>query len=43
MEANKRLASLIETGFPDAWVVSDRIVQRKLIRVRPLEAPRRED
>jgi predicted unusual protein kinase regulating ubiquinone biosynthesis (AarF/ABC1/UbiB family) len=36
-------ASLVETGFPDAWVVSDRIVQRKFIRVRPLEPPRRED
>lgn len=43
MEANKRLASLIETGFPDAWVVSDRIVQRKFTRVRALELPRRED
>lgn len=43
IEAGRRLSSLVETGFPDAWVVSDRIVHRKFIRVRPSENPRREN
>ena len=32
-DANQRLPRLIEKGFPDAWVVPDRIVQRKITRI----------
>lgn len=32
-DANQRLPLLIEKGFPDAWVVPDRIVQRKITRI----------
>jgi len=39
VEANQRLATLVEKGFPDAWVVSDRIVLRKYVRGRPTELP----
>ncbi|MBI3005110.1 MAG: SPOR domain-containing protein [Ignavibacteriales bacterium] len=31
--ANQRLPLLIEKGYPDAWVVPDRIVQRKITRI----------
>lgn len=33
LEANQRLSVLINNGFPDAWVVPERIVQRKVKRV----------
>ena len=33
LEANQRLSTLIEKGFPDAWVVPDRIVHRRATRV----------
>jgi hypothetical protein len=39
VEANQKLAALQDEGFPDAWVVSDRIVLRKSVRVRPSEIP----
>jgi len=35
IEASRKLSSFVEKGFPDAWVVNDRIIQRKLIRTRP--------
>ena len=37
-EASQRLGVIIGEGFSDAWVVGDRIVLRKLVRV-PTEAP----
>jgi hypothetical protein len=42
VEANQKLASLADKGFPDAWVVSDRIVLRKSVRFRPSEIPQSE-
>jgi hypothetical protein len=33
-EANQRLGVVIGEGFSDAWVVGDRIVLRKLVRVQ---------
>jgi hypothetical protein len=42
IEANQKLASLVDMGFPDAWVVSDRIFLRKFVRVRPAEIPQTE-
>ena len=32
-EANQRLPEFIEKGYRDAWIVPDRIVQRKLIHI----------
>jgi hypothetical protein len=32
-EANQRLPEFVEKGYRDAWIVPDRIVQRKLLRV----------
>ncbi len=43
LEANRKLAALIEKGFSDAWVVADRIVQRKIIRVPRVEGNRRNE
>ncbi len=37
-EANQRLGVIIGEGFTDAWVVGDRIVLRKLVRV-PAQLP----
>lgn len=34
LEANRALASIIQKGYPDAWIVTDRIIQRKFIRLR---------
>jgi hypothetical protein len=34
-EASQRLGVIIGEGFGDAWVVGDRIVLRKLVRVQP--------
>lgn len=34
IEAGKKLTSLVDKGFPDAWVVNDRIMQRKYVRVK---------
>lgn len=31
LEANQRLSVLIDKGFPDAWVVPDRIVHRRRV------------
>jgi len=33
LEANQRLSRLINLGYPDAWVVADRILQRRIMRV----------
>lgn len=41
-EANQKLATVIAQGFADAWVVSDRIIQHKLIRV-PAQLPEKKD
>jgi hypothetical protein len=35
-EANQRLPEFVEKGYRDAWIVPDRIVQRKFVRV-PLQ------
>ena len=32
-EANQRLPEFVEKGYRDAWIVPDRIVQRKLVHV----------
>ena len=32
-EANQRLPEFVEKGYRDAWVVPDRIVQRKLVHI----------
>jgi hypothetical protein len=32
-EANQRLPEFVEKGYRDAWIVPDRITQRKLVRV----------
>jgi hypothetical protein len=32
-EANQRLPEFTEKGYRDAWIVPDRIVQRKFVRV----------
>lgn len=32
-EANQRLPEFVDKGYRDAWIVPDRIVQRKLMRV----------
>ena len=34
MEASQKLPKFVEMGFPDAWVVGDQIIQRKIIRVK---------
>jgi hypothetical protein len=34
LEANRALASIVQNGYPDAWIVTDRIIQRKFIRIR---------
>ncbi|MBI2619735.1 MAG: SPOR domain-containing protein, partial [Ignavibacteriales bacterium] len=33
LEANQRLSKLINQGYPDAWVVADRVIQRKITRI----------
>lgn len=33
-EASQKLPKFVEMGFPDAWVVGDQIIQRKIIRVK---------
>ena len=32
-EANQRLPEFVEKGYRDAWIVPDRVIQRKFIRV----------
>jgi hypothetical protein len=32
-EANQRLPEFVEKGYRDAWIVPDRVIQRKLVRV----------
>lgn len=34
LEANRALAAIVQKGYPDAWIVADRIIQRKFIRIR---------
>ncbi len=41
-EANQKLSAVIAQGFADAWVVGDRIIQRKLVRV-PAQLPPKKD
>jgi septal ring-binding cell division protein DamX len=33
LEANRALSSIVQRGYPDAWIVTDRIIQRKFMRV----------
>jgi hypothetical protein len=40
-EANQRLGAVIALGFADAWIVGDRIIQRKLVRVPAQISPRK--
>jgi len=37
LDANRALASVIHHGYPDAWVVTDRITQRTIVRVPRVE------
>jgi hypothetical protein len=32
-EANQRLPEFVEKGYRDAWIVPDKVVQRKLVRI----------
>jgi hypothetical protein len=32
-EANQRLPEFVEKGYRDAWIVPDRVIQRKLVRI----------
>jgi hypothetical protein len=32
-EANQRLSEFVDKGYRDAWIVPDRVIQRKLVRV----------
>jgi len=41
-EANQKLAAVIAQGFTDAWVVGDRVIQRKLIHI-PTQLPPKKD
>jgi hypothetical protein len=34
LEANRALASIVQKGYPDAWIVTDRIILRKYVRIR---------
>ena len=36
-EANQRLPEFVEKGYRDAWIVPDKIVQQKLVRVSILK------
>ena len=40
-EANQRLGAVVALGFADAWVVGDKIIQRKLVRVPAQVSPRK--
>ncbi|MGH2566850.1 MAG: SPOR domain-containing protein, partial [Bacteroidota bacterium] len=33
LAANRALTSVLQHGYPDAWVVTDRIIQRKTVRI----------
>ncbi len=33
-DANSALTSIVQKGYPDAWIVTDRIIQRKFVRIR---------
>jgi hypothetical protein len=39
-EAKLKLGEIVGFGFADAWVVSDKIVQRKLVRLQTTNPPR---
>lgn len=41
-EASQKLGSLNSIGFPDAWVVGDRILVRRIVRVPSSPFPRKE-
>ncbi|MBI3578553.1 MAG: SPOR domain-containing protein [Ignavibacteriales bacterium] len=43
MEASQKLPKFIEMGFPDAWVVGDQIIQRKIIRIKAGEKLKKEN
>lgn len=34
LDANRALSAIIQKGYPDAWVVTDKIIKRKFIRVK---------
>lgn len=37
LEASRKLSTFIDKGYPDAWIVADRVVQRKLVRFSPTQ------
>jgi septal ring-binding cell division protein DamX len=41
-EASQKLGTLSTIGFADAWVVSDRILLRRMVRVPSVPSPRRD-
>lgn len=43
MEASQKLQKFVEMGFPDAWVVGDQIIQRKIIHIKGGEKLKKED
>lgn len=43
LEASRRLPAIVEQGYPDAWIVADRIVQRTAVESRDQERSRRYD
>ncbi len=34
LDANRSLAAIIQKGYPDAWVITDKIIRRKFIHVK---------
>ncbi|MBI3585595.1 MAG: SPOR domain-containing protein [Ignavibacteriales bacterium] len=43
IEASQKLPKFVEMGFPDAWVVGDQIIQRKIIRVKAVDTLKKEN
>jgi hypothetical protein len=39
-EAGQKLPDIVELGYRDAWIVPDKIVQRKMRVVAPAATPR---
>lgn len=42
IEASQKLPKFVDMGFPDAWVVGDQIIQRKIIRLKSGDAIKKE-
>ena len=39
-EAGQKLPDIVELGYRDAWIVPDKIVQRKVRAIAPAATPR---